>query len=403
MVYGNAITGGEDNTKSYICNQPTPPPVPENLFLRNFKDHLGNDIDNPWIEKTHGGANAGISGAKIVWADEANLVHLASAPIVHDGSDAYLQFEVRASDIKSGNVVVAATKDGTVVWSWHLWFAPQSALSPIEVTNHQGVKYNFTTENLGWKPTKWESTVYQSPRSVKFRVEQTIANNGVKQYTDITITQDPGIQRYGRSTFYQWGRKDALSTTDNPAQGSFSFRNSVPLLQYAIQHPETMFSFRFDVGAGHYSYNWCSEQYRNLWSANYNGTEENQTDKIVKTIYDPSPAGFKLPAIDAFKFFDEEFWTSLPDGFPSNDKLFIRNYGYNFWTNSSHTATIYFPSAGYRFCIDGRIVPKNGWYSTATPDSDLNNYLLWFSWKQLGLGSSYVSRADATTIRPVKE
>ena len=32
LVYGNAITGGEDNTKSYICNRPTPHPFSEDLF-----------------------------------------------------------------------------------------------------------------------------------------------------------------------------------------------------------------------------------------------------------------------------------------------------------------------------------------------------------------------------------
>ena len=54
-----------------------------------------------------------MNGARIVWLDEANLVHLAngSAAISHDAAgNAYLQFEVKASDIKSGNAVVAATR-----------------------------------------------------------------------------------------------------------------------------------------------------------------------------------------------------------------------------------------------------------------------------------------------------
>ena len=54
-----------------------------------------------------------------------------SPAIKHDANnDAFLEFEVKASDIQSGNAVVAVTKsDGvgskTVLWSWHLWFAPK--------------------------------------------------------------------------------------------------------------------------------------------------------------------------------------------------------------------------------------------------------------------------------------
>lgn len=214
LVYGNAITGGSTNESSYKTSNIG------QYVLSNFKDHLGANIDNPWIEKTNGGSNAGVNGAKIVWADEANLVRLGSAPIVHDGGNAFLDFEVKATDIKSGNAVVAATKDGTVVWSWHLWFAPQSALTPIPVTNHQNVVYNFTTETLGWKPTKWDGTPYDKPRTVKVRVEQTIANNGIKQFTDITITQNPGDIRKGIATHYQYGRKDAFPGTNTLAEGS---------------------------------------------------------------------------------------------------------------------------------------------------------------------------------------
>ena len=163
------------------------------------------------------------NGAKIVWADEKDLV--TSPSIAHDASNnAYLDFEVKAADIKSGNAVVAVTKGGTVVWSWHLWFAPQSALTPIPVTNYQNKVYNFTEETLGWKPTKWEGSTYNTPRTVKVRVEQTIANNGTKQVSDITITQNPGTVRTGIATLYQFGRKDAFPGMDETQlpQGSIN-------------------------------------------------------------------------------------------------------------------------------------------------------------------------------------
>lgn len=346
LVYGNAITGGEDNTKAYICNRPTPTPLPEDRFLRKFKDHLGNGIDNPWIEKTHGGANAGVNGAKLVWADEANLVHLAAAPIVHDGGNAYLQFEVRASDIKSGNAVVAATKDGTVVWSWHLWFAPQSALTPIEVTNHQGVKYNFTTETVGWKPTKWEGTVYQSPRSVKFRVEQTIANNGKKQYTDITITQKPGNKREGIVTLYQFGNKNAYPGTDDNLVGSFNIDLQIHItVPEIIQNPQKYYP---TTNMFPHVNSWAADDITGGYSDN----------PVIKTVYDPSPVGFKMPASNAFTGFTSDGKLQSDNDkinadFPRDFQQYKDNYGHNFWTNSNKTATIFFPIVVDRLYVSG--------------------------------------------------
>ena len=346
LVYGNAITGGKDNTKAYICNRPTPTPLPEDRFLRKFKDHLGNGIDNPWIEKTHGGANAGVNGAKLVWADEANLVHLAAAPIVHDGGNAYLQFEVRASDIKSGNAVVAATKDGTVVWSWHLWFAPQSALTPIEVTNHQGVKYNFTTETVGWKPTKWEGTVYQSPRSVKFRVEQTIANNGKKQYTDITITQKPGNKREGIVTLYQFGNKNAYPGTDDNLVGSFNIDLQIHItVPEIIQNPQKYYP---TTNMFPHVNSWAADDITGGYSDN----------PVIKTVYDPSPVGFKMPASNAFTGFTSDGKLQSDNDkinadFPRDFQQYKDNYGHNFWTNSNKTATIFFPIVVHRLYVSG--------------------------------------------------
>ena len=163
LVYGNAIENGATNSSSYISSAPPTMSGGTDMILHNFKDHNNQDITNPWIEKSNT-ANANIDGAKIVWADEKDLV--TSPTIAHDASgDGYLDFEVKATDIKSGNAVVAVTKGNTVVWSWHLWFAPKSALNKIEVTNYQGVKYNFTEETLGWKPTKWEGTLYNTPHT----------------------------------------------------------------------------------------------------------------------------------------------------------------------------------------------------------------------------------------------
>ena len=112
LVYGNAIKNGATNSNAYETT------ATGTYVLQHFKDHNNQNITNPWIEKTNSSAYANIDGAKIVWSDEKDLV--TSPTIAHVGGDGYLDFEVKQSDIKSGNAVVAVTKGGTVVWSWHL-------------------------------------------------------------------------------------------------------------------------------------------------------------------------------------------------------------------------------------------------------------------------------------------
>ena len=398
LVYGNAIKNGNDNQSAYkTSNTGT-------YILSNFKDHNDNDITNPWIEKSNT-ANANIDGAKIVWADEKDLV--TSPTIAHVGGDGYLDFEVKATDIKSGNAVVAVTKGGTVVWSWHLWFAPKSALNKIEVTNHQGVKYNFTEETLGWKP-KGEVTTYNAPRIVKVKVEQTIANGGAKQFTVINITQNNGGKKEGIATLYQFGRKDALPGTNTfYPTNSYSFDNTPGgrSLGYAIQHPENMF---ISVNKYINNFDWCNATYYNLWSADNTTTGFND-NAVIKTVYDPCPVGFKMPASNAFTGFTSDGQNqstaaniNAKETNVSLDK-FSAAYGHNFYTNSSKNATIFFPISSFRSYSIGLLnFGYYGYYRSAVPSNSSYGCNLYFGWNYVSSQTSGY-RSDGYAARPVSE
>ncbi|VTY02955.1 Uncharacterised protein [uncultured Prevotella sp.] len=404
LVYGNAIKNGNDNPSSYkTSNTGT-------YILSNFQDHAGHPITDPWIEKTHGGANNGVDGAEVVWADAADLVHLSSTPIKHAGAnnDAFLEFEVKASDIQSGNAVVAVKKGGTIVWSWHLWFAPQDALSTIAVTNHQGKVYNFTKETLGWKPTQWSGSTYDKPRTVKVKVEQTVANNGTKQVSEFTITQNPGNVRKGIATLYQFGRKDAFPGVDASklAAGSHFTENAGDnmSIQNGIQNPGSFYTW----GGSWINTPPTGYSYYNLWSADNTVTGFND-NSVVKTVYDPCPVGFKMPASNAFTGFTTTGQNSFTqsefnvDG-TSDWQTFQSNFGHNFWTSSSKTATINFPASGFRSPSVGSLgnVGIGGYYWSAVPYSTNYGCLLNF-------GSDNVNPPDVNNrthgfaSRPVSE
>ena len=396
LVYGNALKNGNNNPSSYQTSK-----TGANI-LRNFQDHAGHAIDDPWIEKTNSGANNGVDGAEVVWADAANLVH--SPSIAHVGGDAFLDFEVKAADIQSGNAVVAVTKNGTVVWSWHLWFTPQSALTPIPVTNHQNKVYNFTKEALGWKLIQWSGSTYSSARTVKVKVEQTVANNGTKQEAVINITQNPGSVKKGATTLYQFGRKDAFPGVDETQlpQGSINKNAGDNMsITNGIQHP----NFYYTGGS-----NWNSNYgYYNLWSADNTvtgGSNVGNDNPVVKTVYDPSPVGFKMPANNAFTGFTangQNEGTMNVDG-TDDRQTFSNNFGHNFWTSSSKTATINFPASGFRFSNGGALndVGNGGYYWSAVPNG-LNNGcdLLFHFFNVVPLSND--ARSFGFAARPVSE
>ena len=381
LVYGNAIENGATNANAYISHAPTGTSN-EQYVLRTFKDHNNQNITDPWIEKTNSGANNGVDGAEVVWADAADLVH--SPSIVHDGGEGFLDFEVKASDIQSGNAVVAVKKGNTIVWSWHLWFAPKDALNKIPVTNHQGKVYNFTKETLGWKPTQWSGSTYSSARTVKVKVEQTVANNGTKQETVINITQNPGNVRKGATTFYQFGRKDAfpgVDASDLKAGGITENAGDNMTISNNIQNPDKFYIYGSSL--------WTNYGYYNLWSADntvtgsYNVGNDNP---VVKTVYDPCPVGFKMPANNAFTGFTTTGQNSTSQSELNVDgtddwQQWTNNFGHNFWTNSSKTATINFPASGLRYYSDGSLnsVGNYGYYWSAVPFNSINGCNLYFN------------------------
>ena len=413
LVYSNAITNGATNTASYTYNGSlTDPNI--GYVLKNFKDHNGQNITDPWIEKTNSGANNGINGAQVVWEDEKDLVHFDANPIERSGNETYLKFEVKAADIKSGNAVVAVKKGNTIVWSWHLWFAPDYVLDPIPVINHSGSHtYNFSTENLGWKYTSWNGSAQQQPRRVKVRIQQA----GSHQPGNIIITQNPGSTKEGSNTFYQYGRKDAFpgGLTGNteptlyPAGQLFDKNagNNMSITK-GIQHPGSFYTW---------STSWWSAppagySYYNLWSANNTTTQNSNTGNdlpVIKTVYDPSPVGFKLPANNAFTRFTTTGVNSTQaeemnvQG-TKDATNFSANFGWNFFTDGSNASTIYFPASGLRFDFDGSfgLVKVVGYYCSAVPNNV--RYVCCLNFRSGNVHPlNLAGRAYGFAVRPVTE
>ena len=418
LVYGNAITKGQTNTSAYKSTAPNTPlefGSPKrftDVILHNFVDHVSKPITDPWIEKTNGKANNGVNGAEVTWSDENNLVTLPGSPIYRDASgNAYVKFEVKKENLKSGNTVISVKKGNTILWSWHLWFAPKTALDEIPVTNAQNKVYKFTNEPLGWKPTKWIATSYSTPRTVKIKIEQTVANNGTKQFGVITIIQDAHIERRGTATYYQWGRNNAFPGTDATLpQGSIVKGNDQIHMNNKIQYPNYFFTTKF-VGGIIDPYDGLTKfhYFYNLWSMNNNRRGDNNAAnniEVVKTIYDPCPVGFNVPTNGAFSGFTTNGRNEGPMNVNGTNvkATYDLNTGHLFWTNSSKTETIYFPATGFRDAKDDKINEANsfGDYWSADPQDYNNGCVMGFSYDKV-YPLFFNIRTFGFSVRPVAE
>ena len=399
LVYGNAIQNGGPNPKAYTYKgNPSDPNIA--FVLKHFKGYNDQDIIFPGIERTNTWSSSGVNDAKVVWADEPGLVQFGATKIVYDASNnEFVQFEVPAANIKNGNAVIAVMKNGKVVWSWHLWFIHDDALNTITCTNFQGKSYAFTEEPLGMKYTSWTGTTYTSPRSVKVKVEQKVENGGAKQIGILTITQKPNNVRQGMTTFYQWGRKDAFPAVDVVAEGTFNKNAGDNMsISNGIQHPGNLYtdglSWTSNPPAGY--------TYYNLWSANNTTTGFND-NAVVKTVYDPCPVGFKMPASNAFTGFSK---TGNNTATQADFNIFDTwNYGYNFNNKITNPdASVYFPASGARYSSTGSVdyAGSFGYYWSAVPYN--TNYGCYLLFNQLGMYPlNNYNRSHAFSVRPVAD
>ena len=355
LVYGNGIKNNKYNRKAYHTDQTG------TYILQDFKDHRDQNITSPLINVQN--STDKVMQVKIVWMDQPNLIRSStfdfpsySMTISNEngGSVAasvdFIKFEVTKNDIRNGNAVIAVQNEfGITMWSWHLWFDHADALDKIPVKNHDGVEYKFTRNTLGQVHTKYKATSYDQPRKARLTIEQLAGNGGIKASSPVVITQLPGTEEENFATLYQWGRKDAFPGTDTfyPSNGySFEADNNGRQGRsygYAILHPENLFTTSQRYGDGHSD--WCNMTYANTWAANNTKIDNVSDDPVTKTVYDPCPAGFHVPASKAFTGFTT---TGATTTFPREFNIMGGwNKGFNFRTNVG-ASTVFFPAIQFR-------------------------------------------------------
>lgn len=319
-----------------------------NAGLYKFKTVKGNGDESV----------GNVAYASILWetfgtSEAPNFNDLIKAFCYKDG---YIAFQT-ADTFKEGNAVIAAKDaEGDILWSWHIWLTDEP--EGQEYFNNAGTMMD---RNLG----------------------ATSATPG-----------DVGAL----GLLYQWGRKD-------PFLGSSSISESIEAkstiiwpsvvesdssngtIAYATANPTTF--IKFNVSNHDWYYTGSEQSDNTRWT-----TSEN-----TKSIYDPCPAGWRVP--------DRFIWGKAV-GSGSDFQVYPYdsfNEGMNFSGKLGSDQTIWYPSSGRHYYVDGSLghVGEWGYYWSASASLGYA-YLLTFNegYGDVSLEFTY-NCAYCLSVRCIKE
>jgi len=295
----------------------------------------------------------------------------------------------------------------TILWSWHIWVTDYVLGTDLKtITNFQNYNYTILPVNLGWCDEKKEN---YAGREVKIRFKQQTTQGYVGTTETMTVKQKAKEIIYsGNNTFYQWGRKDpfvglwtdlgtkrwydtsGIVYQSDPATEYFSIGNTCIIS--GIKKPN-VFNINIEMEA----------TYANLWSAN-NKVYTNNDEHVEKTVYDPSPMGYKLPPSNAFTGFTTTGENVF--GVPSLLNVNTWNSGWLFYCGLNHTGdTVFFPASGFRLHDSGTtiFVGSDGLCWQSIPGTSGRGRSLYFSIKHVYPLNIDIAKSFGFPVRASRE
>lgn len=318
------------------------------------------------------------TSASLVWQDKLGMVKSVS------GNNAAKVIVVELNGGISGNAVVAAKKDGVIVWSWHVWvtdFNPED--DPFVWTSKStGTTYTYMDRNLGAL--------------------------SAEKYTQEAL-----------GLLYQWGRKDPFVGADGITSMKYIKKYDIDgnqvhevseqrprlsdhtstNLELSIQNP-AVFYYSNEAGFADWLTHDSNRQNNDLWGGVSN----------IKSIYDPCPEGWMVPAGGDGWGFRKEFkkdGTAMDSGAYHSDYAWYiesaegKNVGYRYKTESGKE--YWFPFTGDKYPHDGTLkeVGEGGDIHTRTPDGSFAKIQV------LAYGNptseSGLNRTYGSSVRCIKE
>lgn len=295
----------------------------------------------------------------------ANLLKPWTASVYWESSSSFLS--VKSTDRKNGTITVSTTGTGNglvvlkqygrICWSWHIWGTDYNPSLTTGFTASGNV-----LEVEGGEVHRYNNDFFSTTNKV-------IMDRNLGALT--SQPNDPSA--YGM--LYQWGRKDPFLPSGLKVQGVNTSVNGGPVrLQTSISNP-TVFYY-----SGFIYYNWA------VYPGEY-------WEDDAKTIFDPCPPGWRVPASSVWQGLDQSDIVQDPEGkgiiYSPSEAFFPftgqRGYEYGNFKNVG--------AAGYQWSAD-----------ESSGIIDFIDYGESFFFSAIGLNDTYnLPKASGLSVRCVQE
>lgn len=216
-----------------------------------------------------------VGSVELLWEDTKDLV---DSVFTLNNTELY----VAVNKELAGNALVCAKDaEGTILWSWHIWVSAEDATA-------NSMEYTYV-------PTEGEPTTY-------YFMDRNLGATSSEFGTDAV-----------NGCFYQWGRKDpfpgstyegTIKTIYDKTGAETAIASASPEvvnnIENGIKNPTTRYGFTTSNSA---NYAWITNNWSELGFDAIKDIWGGVSKK--KTIYDPCPAGYRVPESRAWYFWSD--------------------------------------------------------------------------------------------------
>ncbi len=290
---------------------------------RTYAKNNEAGTDSIAIDFGMGSSIKGISYASVIWETEPGFVTIPAGQATSESG--CISYEVHDKELTNdwagngkvfdkGNganaLIGVFSEDGTLLWSYHIWgigdYADKGVLTEKWRVGSDGNSYyEFMDRNLGaysnLPGSKSFGLLYQWGRKDPFIGAYREADKDGNYERDYRQVRKQYTKHYpvrkdasGGNGYYVWGNHDD-SNVPGSEEGSLD--------AFTIQNPTTILVNGL-LSAVH-----NSAEAHGLWgTTNY---AYDNSDAGNKTMYDPCPAGYRVPSLNALTIYDgrNNMWT----------------------------------------------------------------------------------------------
>lgn len=350
------------------------------------------DVKLVWQTKDDATSGDLVMGYAISGDDHSNLARIT------DGGDLQkARIHVKVPVSKGGNALIAAYSGSKIVWSWHLWitdYVPQGITSSVTYAQAQQLTQNGSVHQYATAAFK----------SSGMHVGKVIMDRNLCATAGGFPGENASLLEFARRIgyLYYWGRKDPfLGSTDGTANelnviydgegrgvqlGKVAYSNITLVngntLQYVIEHPDHIIT----GSSSDQNQSKCSWYSLNETTADYQYLYNNS-----KTLYDPCPAGWKIPHQTVYNGWgkNQAYWFDANGTFMESGsaherggRLYNVSGGNGVPSLRTEDNTAWFPVTAYRSFSDGKLIFNGsaaGYEGTNTIAKNGNNYRIYYT------------------------